>query len=552
MLTAHHLNKAYNINTILDDVSFSLNQGERVGVIGPNGCGKTTLLRILSGQEHPDSGYITCNPGNLRIGYLPQGLEVDPGQSIEELLRSAYPDPQYASQEVARLAGELVEDPYADDLQRAYDRALQRLEGLYQVSIGDAEAILAAFNLDELNRNQPVAQLSGGQKTRLSLALVLLESPQLLLLDEPTNHLDIAMLEWLEDWLREYSGAALIVTHDRTFLDSTVSRILDLDPLSHKICEYIGNYSDYMEQYLAEQERHMAAYKDQLYEIRRMREDIQRTKQQAFRVEQTTTSREPGVRRYAKKVARKALSREVKLKRFLDSDDRVDKPSPGWQIKLEFDSISGSKPGSQHVGQLAFSLEKLAVGYSGFPPLLEDLTLSVQAKQRIAITGANGSGKTTLLRTIANQLAPLAGKVQLGASVRLGYMSQEQELLDHNMSAVDTIRRIVPLSETEVRSFLHYFLFSGDDALRPVGHLSYGERARLMLAQLVVMGNNLLLLDEPINHLDIPSRERFERALAGFGGTVLAVVHDRYFIERFASELWIVEGRSIYREVLVV
>lgn len=552
MLTAHHIHKAYNLNTILEDVSFSIRPGDRVGLIGPNGSGKTTLLRVLAGVEMPDSGHVALNPGDLRIGYLPQGLEIDPEQSLGQVLRSAYPDPQVVAKKIAILADELAKNPGLEGLQSDYDQALQQMEGLYQVSIGEAESMLAVFGLDKLDRDQPIGHLSGGQKTRLSLALVLLASPQLLLLDEPSNHLDIAMLEWLEDWLRDYQGAFLLVTHDRTLLDRTVNRILDLDPRTHKLSEYQGNYSDYLEEYLAEQERKLAAYKDQAHEIRRMRQDIQHTKQQAFQVEQTTTSREPGVRRYAKKVARKALSREKKLNRYLQSDERVEKPSQGWQMKLEFAGFPGSEDRSQHRGQLVLSLQDLAIGYPGFSPLLQNLNLTVQAKQRIAISGANGSGKTTLLRTIASQLAPRSGKVRLGASVRLGYMSQEQELLDPDLSAVGMIREIAPFNETEVRSFLHYFLFSGDDALRPAGQLSYGERARLILAWLVAGGNNLLLLDEPINHLDIPSRERFEHALAGFEGAVLAVVHDRYFIERFATELWIVENESVRRDVLVI
>jgi len=550
LLTAHHLYKSYNLNTILEDVSFSIGPGQRAGLIGPNGCGKTTLLRILAGEETPDRGHVALAPGDLRLGYLPQGLEIEPHKTLEEALRSVTGDPVSAEAAVADLAAALAQDPQCAELQTAYDLALQRLRNMDQAGFGRTAAILDVLGLGEIEKKQPVGRLSGGQKTRLSLALVLLSNPQLLLLDEPTNHLDISMLEWLEDWLADYPGAALIVSHDRTFIDRTVTRILDMDPDTHRLHEYAGNYSDYLEQYLAQQERNMDAYKDQVYEIRRMRQDINRTRQQAAWVEQTTTPRTPGPRRIAKKVARKARSREKKLVRYIESDERVEKPIPGWQMKLAFGNSTGSDIQSRHLGQDAFSLLNLAVGYEGNPPLLQGLNMQVQAKRRIAFTGPNGSGKTTLLRTIAGLLPPLAGVVRLGASVKLGYMSQEQENLDPKLDAVETIRKLAPINETDARSFLHFFLFSGDDAIRPAHQLSYGERARLMLAMLVAEGNNLLLLDEPINHLDIPSRERFEQALAQFEGSVLAVVHDRYFIERFATDLWVVEGKRVRHEII--
>jgi len=474
-------------------------------------------------------------PG-LRIGYLAQGFTPDPGLTVSALLRRRGEDAQEAEARLADLAVGLAQYPQDQVLQRAYDEALQ------QVAQSDrghaAQSVLRALGLADLPDDFPVGRLSGGQKTRLALALVLLDEPHLLLLDEPTNHLDIEMLEWLEGWLAAFTGAALIVSHDRTFLDHTVGRILDLNGETHTLRSYEGNYSAYLEQYLAEAERQNAAYRDQVYEIRRMRQDIARTKQQSLHVEMTTTSRQPNVRRIAKKVARKALSREKKLNRYLESDERVEKPRPAWQMKLAFAA-------PEHLGQQVLSLEKASVGYPGHAPLLQDLNLHVRAGQRIVLTGPNGSGKTTLLRTIAGGLPPAAGSVRLGASVCLGYMTQEQEMLDPSLSALDAIRRVAAMDETAARAFLHFFLFSGDDPLRPAEFLSYGERARLALAVLVAQGSNFLLLDEPINHLDIPSRMRFEQALNQFEGTVLAVVHDRYFIERFATEIWLVENGGV-------
>jgi ATP-binding cassette subfamily F protein 3 len=370
-----------------------------------------------------------------------------------------------------------------------------------------------------------------------------MNNPHLLLLDEPTNHLDIQMLRWLEEWLQTFPGAALIVSHDRMFLDRTVTHIIDLDPQSHTVRRYTGCYSDYLEQYLSEREKQLSAFSDQVYEIRRMRQDIRRTMEQARQVERSTTPRQPNVRRLARKVARKAKSREKKLDRYLASSERVEKPGQVWQMKLNLAD-------APYLGKDVLTLQDLAVGYAGHEPLLRQLNQQVQSGQRIVVTGPNGSGKTTLLRTLAGQLQPLKGTARMGSSVRLGYMSQEQELLQPDLTPLETIQRSRAMNQTEARSFLHYFLFSGDDSLRASRILSHGERVRLSLALMVAQGCNLLLMDEPINHLDIPSRELFEQALGHFEGTAIAVVHDRYFISRFATDLWLVEDQGLRTEIL--
>ena len=533
MFTAHHLHKTYGIQPILEDVSFSINSNERVGLIGPNGSGKTTLMRILAGLEQPDSGTVVWTRPNLRIGYLAQGMAVDENQTIQSTLSLYSPSEAELEAEIASLASALAADPNDARIQAQYDTALQQLSLTnYQLP-----NILSPLGLADIPLDTPVKHLSGGQKTRLMLARVLREEPHLLLLDEPTNHLDIEMLEWLESWLTNFHGAALIVSHDRAFLDNTVNSILDLNPETRTVRAYKGNYSDYLEQYRKEQEKQWSAYRDQQEEIKRMKQDINRTKQQSLRVEMSTTPRQPGVRRIAKKVAKKALSREKKLDRYLESDERVDKPTPSWQMKLEFETQDAQ---SKNV----LATDNLAIGYDANKPLLANINLQIRAGQRIALTGSNGSGKTTLIRTLAGTLKPLTGSVRLGANVKLGYMTQEQELLDPGQNALQTIQRVATFNETEARNFLHYFLFKGDDALRPTRELSFGERARLQLGLLVAQGRTFLLLDEPINHLDIPSRARFEEALASFKGTILAVVHDRYFIERFASEIWTIkEGK---------
>ena len=538
MLSVHHITKSYGIHTVLNDITFNISRGERVGLIGPNGCGKTTLLRILLGQEPPDRGSVNQTQAGLQVGYLAQGLELPPDYTLAQAIASVSGNAEQTESHLAELAAQLAQRPADRALQAAYDRALQTL----QVSTANPQPILAALGLDAIPPDHRVGALSGGQKTRLGLALVLISEPSLLLLDEPTNHLDIGMLEWLEDWLASFSGAALIVSHDRTFLDRTVTSILELDAETHKIRQYDGSYSAYLEQKLAEQDRQWQEYSD-------WKDEIHQLRQAAAHVRGLARFRKGGKAdsgdKFAKgffanrglETVRRAKHIEARLDRLL-TEDRVEKPKSAWQMKLEF-----ANP--EHVSRDVLALENLAVGYPGFQPLLSDLNLVIRSGERVALIGPNGCGKTTLLRTIAGRLPPVQGVARLGTSVRLGYLSQEQEWIDPQHSALVHILRTAPFNETEARSFLHYFLFTGDDPLRPAGSLSFGERARLMLAVLVARGCNFLLLDEPINHLDIPSRSRFEQALALFEGTVLAVVHDRYFIERFASTLWQVQDGRV-------
>jgi len=553
MFTAHQISKSFDNCRILQNASFSINQGERVGLIGPNGCGKTTLLRILSGEVKPDSGHFSKTPSNLRLGYLPQAFQSPPEITVEQLISQTTDDPEILERELAIVAARLAENPDQMDVLNTYDELLDRFQ--QPSSVGQLSSILASLELDHLPGDQLVSTLSGGQKTRFSLALVLLSNPQFLLLDEPTNHLDIAILEWLEAWLSDFKGAALIVTHDRTFLDRTVTRILELNPSTHGIRSFDGSYSDYIETITREHEKQMSEYLDQVDEIRRMKQDILRTRAQAERTEREASSiriggekmKVKGYKDYqqsiAKKVARKAKSREKKLDRFQSSTDIVEKPKAGWQIKLNFKN-------SHRLGRDVCVFENLTVGFPDHDPLLLDINLAIQANQRIAFTGPNGSGKTTLLRTIAGFLEPINGNVRLGSSVKLGYMSQEQETLDPNLTAVEYIQSASTMNSTEIRNFLHHFLFRGDGPLQPICTLSFGERSRLLLAGLVVQGCNFLILDEPINHLDIPSRENFENALTNFEGTTIAVVHDRYFIQRFASDLWTLKNKGIQTRII--
>ncbi len=535
MLTVHQLFKSHGIQPILQDISFNLNNNERTGLIGPNGSGKTTLMRILAGKERPDSGSVSSTRSNLRIGYLAQGMEFEPEQTLRSSLSLHPLDGEDIEAEVATLAMALAANPNDSYIQDRYDSAIHQLSMTeYQLPNILAPLGLAGFPLDT-----PVAHLSGGQKTRLMLARVLLEEPHLLLLDEPTNHLDIEMLEWLEDWLSRFQGAALIVSHDRAFLDNTVTSILELDPKAQSMKSYPGNYSDYLDFKQKEYEKQYGEYQDQIYELRKLHNAARHLRRiSQFKKGGKGDTNDKFARGFfgdrTTHTARRALRIEKRIEKTLD-EDRKEKPIQNWQMKLDFGAPA-------HQSKDILVAERLAVGYD--QPLLTDLNLHIRAGQRIALTGPNGTGKTTLIRTIAGQLNPLAGNLRLGATVKLGYMTQEQELLDPTLNGLQSVQNVASFNETEARNFLHYFLFKGDDALRQTSALSFGERARLQLGLLVAQGCTFLLLDEPINHLDIPSRARFEEALANFKGTILAIVHDRYFIDRFASDIWnIQEGQ---------
>jgi ATPase subunit of ABC transporter with duplicated ATPase domains len=536
MLSAHYLTKTYGTHTVLKDITFSLNAGERLGLIGPNGCGKTTLMRILAGQEQPDSGLVAYTNPALQIGYLPQGFSLDPSLTISE---ACLPDPyRNPEAEMIELASALSASPGDARLQQAYDSALQTLDRLHHRPVD----ILGPLGLADLPPDKHIGELSGGQKTRLMLAHLLLSKPNLLLLDEPTNHLDVGMLEWLEGRLADFTGAVLIVSHDRAFLDNTVTSILELDLETHKLQKYAGNFSDYLDQKEAERAHQLHSYLDQQAEIAELKAAAAHLRGLArFRKGGKADTNDGFAKGFFANRGKGTVGRAKHIERRIEqilTKEKIEKPRPSWQLKLDFAAPN-------HQSHDILVTENLSIGYPGHTPLVENLHLYIRAGQRIALTGPNGCGKTTLLRTIAGKLEPVSGSVRLGPSARLGYMTQEQEHLVLQKSPLETIQGAGTFNQTEARHFLHYFLFSDDDPLRPCGEMSYGERSRLELALLVARGCTFLLLDEPINHLDIHSRARFEQALSRYTGTVLAVIHDRYFIEQFASQLWVMKDGRI-------
>jgi ATP-binding cassette subfamily F protein 3 len=550
MLHVSKVSKSYGSETILSDISFVVNAGERVGLVGPNGAGKTTLLRIILGVEPPDHGSVRLDPPGLSVGYLSQALIFAEEESLNEALTrltaahsQAWGDMQRLAQAMSTAGGSKL-----NELTDAYAEAELRFEaaGGYELE-NRLEAVLAGLGLAGIPRELPVERLSGGQKTRLGLAGLLIQQPRLLLLDEPTNHLDIEALDWLEEWLRGYDGAVLIVSHDRTFLDAVTTRTLVIDPVSHNLRDFAGAYTAYTETLNHEIEQQWAAYQDQQVEIARLRQAARHLRGIAkFRKGGKADTGDKFAKGFFANRGAGTVGRAKHIERRLDqllNEDRLEKPGRQWQLNPNF---SGDGSGARRV----LHLEGVKMAFDD-NLLFDQVSLTLSYGQRIVLIGPNGTGKTTLLRIIMGEIEPAAGEVRLGAGVELGYLAQEQEILEADLTPYETIRRAAAgMNQTEIRTFLHSFLFAGDEVFVQNSSLSFGERARLMLASLIAQGCNFLLLDEPVNHLDIPSRERFEQALNQFPGTLLAVAHDRTFIQHVATGIWeLREGRI--REVLL-
>ena len=539
MLIVSNITKGFEPteSPILNHISFTVQAGERLGIVGANGVGKTTLMRMIMGDIQPDDGSIQFIPSSLRVGYLPQGLAVADDTPLSTVLYPQQAQLSQAEMELDQLSEQMAtaRDADLEDIMESYGQVLAKIEHLSQeIEGGSGEAILAGLDLAQFALSTPVGILSGGQKTRLGLAALLLQHPQLLLLDEPTNHLDITALEWLETWLAEFSGGVVIISHDRTFLDKTVNHILAIDDHTQTAQAYAGNYRDYVAQIQSARDKQWAEWRDQQAEIARQKKDIERTMHWAYLEEKA--SKNPDA-----KNARRAKAKEKRLERYLDSDARVEKPAQTWQLKLDFGELPPT-------GQDVIYLEDVSVGYA-HPPLLHHLNLTVRGGERVVLLGQNGKGKSTLIKSIMGEIPVMSGTIRLGASIQVGYLAQEQDILDPRQNVLAHLLREVRLNQTDARSFLHHFLFSGDEVFRPIEYLSYGERTRLMLAILVARGANLLILDEPINHLDIPSRELFEQALSAFQGSILAVAHDRYFVDKFATTIWQIEDRTLKVEI---
>lgn len=556
MLQVSNLSKSYGIQTILEDVSFVLERGERAGLVGPNGAGKTTLLRILAGVEQSDAGFTRIGAQDT-LGYLPQGQTFDESLNLQDLIAQGVGAWDESRREMEQLAARLEQDPSNAELVTLYTDAITRFEeqGGYEVETRIDE-VLRGLTLQDVPRALPIAKLSGGQRTRAGLARLLIAEPSVLLLDEPTNHLDVQALEWLEEFLRSYLGAALIVSHDRVFLDRTVSQILEIDDATHQLTIYHGNYIAYEQAKERELDQQWMAYQDQQVEIARLTDAARQIRGiTKFRKGGKADTNDKFAKAFFANRSKGTMARAKNLEKRIEkiqTEEKIEKPKVGYALKLDF----GEMPRS---GQMVMGLEDIGHTFASgdksssngklptnSPWLFRNVNAVLTHGQRIALVGANGTGKSTLLKIIVGEISAREGKVRLGANVRLGYMPQEQETLDSAQTPLDLIRSLMPVDETDARHFLHFFMFEGGEVFTPIGKLSYGERARLILAKLVSEKANVLVLDEPINHLDIPSREHFEAALDAFPGTILVAAHDRAFIDRFASGIWAIEEHTLH------
>ncbi len=521
---------------LFENANFIINTNDRIGLVGQNGSGKSTLLRVIAGDLHPNTGGVSVTPGTT-IGYLRQGFGDIPNGTLVDLLDVPTHGLYTALHDLnTATAAYAVPDNDQDAVAIAYQTANDRFEALGgYLLLAEIEALLDQFGLGEISLDRPLTQMSGGQKTRSGLAALLATRPDLLILDEPTNHLDQSALDWLSGFLNGYQGAYLVVSHDRAFLESTIDTVVAINPETASVRRFAGTYSDYIGTVQHERDEAAAAWHRQQVEIAKIERDIRLAESNARSIERNTI--DFAIRKKAAKIARPAVVRKKKLERKLASEDVATKPSQSWGVKLDFSAPEGGATDVVIGSNLSISL--------GGREILTDVSVYVRSGDRIAISGANGSGKTTLMRVLGGYLPPDSGTLRRGPGVRIGYFSQEQDTLNPDLTVLQQANRIISISETELRNELHKFLFGGETVHKLVRDLSYGERARLMLAMLVLQNTNLLLLDEPLNHLDIDARESFEQALTQFNGTMLMVLHDRYAIDRLATREWLVQDGGV-------
>lgn len=508
ILQANKIERSFAGEVLFDNINLQVDERDRIALVGKNGAGKSTLLKILVGEEEPTRGEINKKK-DISLSYLAQDSRFESENTIYDEMLHVFDDLRRTETQLRQMELEMGEKTGAelDKLMADYDRLSEnfRQAGGFTYE-ADIRAILNGFKFDETMWQMKIAELSGGQNTRLALAKMLLEKPNLLVLDEPTNHLDIETIAWLENYLVNYSGALIIVSHDRYFLDKVATITLDLT--KHSLDRYVGNYSRFVEQKEQKLATEAKNYEKQQKEIAALEDFVNRNLVRA-----STTKR--------------AQSRRKQLEKM----ERLDKPESGKKsANMTFQSEKTS-------GNVVLTVENAAIGYDG-EILSEPINLDLRKMNAVAIVGPNGIGKSTFIKSIVDQIPLIKGEKRFGANVEVGYYDQTQSKLTASNTVLDELWNDFKLTpEVEIRNRLGAFLFSGDDVKKSVGMLSGGEKARLLLAKLSMENNNFLILDEPTNHLDIDSKEVLENALIDFDGTLLFVSHDRYFINRVATHV---------------
>ena len=521
ILTAHHLSKYFGGQDVFAEVNLAINADDRIALVGPNGQGKTTLLRILAGLELPSSGQVQTAKG-LHLGYLEQHPSlISKEGTVLALALSAFAALREQESHLHHLEKSLAQeaDPVRhEELLQKYGEAQAEFEhaGGYNYEQTIAQ-VLTGLGFEREDYDTPLTQLSGGQQSRAHLARLLLEQPDLLLLDEPTNHLDLAAVEWLENYLQSWPGALVVVAHDRYFLDKVATRVWEMSFGAVEV--YRGNFSHYVQQRADRFERRQKEYEAQQEFIAKEEDFIRRN--------------------LAGQRTKEAKGRRKRLERMA----LAERPLEHKKLNLPLQAALRS-------GDLVLLTFDLVVGYPDGEPLFTCPDIEIRRGQRVALLGPNGAGKTTFIKTILGQVAPKDGTVRLGAGVEIGYFAQTHASLNMDASVLDEILSVQNLPIAEARNYLGRFLFSGDDVFKPISVLSGGERSRVALAKLTLTGANFLILDEPTNHLDIPSQEILEDVLHNFNGTILLVSHDRYFIDALATHTWALEPDT--RSVTIV
>lgn len=515
LLTASNLTKTYPLKDIFENVSFKIEKGDKAGLIGANGAGKTTLFNILTGELSPDSGDIYI-AGDVKIGYLKQILSLDTDMTIYEFVLGVFDEMIMLEKEMRELELKMAEetDPdKLDSIMHTYALKSEEFSSKNGYAIkSEIEGTLTAMGFEKKDFDKNISELSGGQKARVELCHLLLEKPDLILLDEPTNHLDIGAIRFLENFIKNYKGSVIVISHDRYFLDNTVNKILMME--NGKLNTYNGNYTSFMTQRKKDLEVRIHQYKSQQKEIERQEEIIDRLKNLG------------GSKR------KRGISQSRSRQKLLDKMVKIDKP-----VELR-DTMSLKFTPRIQSGVDVLKIRELSKSFS-YEEIFRNITLDLYRQERCAIIGENGVGKTTLFRIIMGEENKDSGEVRIGSSVNIGYFDQEQKSLDLDNTMFEEISKAYPmLTNFEIRSYLAKFMFYEDDVNRLVGELSGGERARISLLKLMISDTNFILMDEPTNHLDIDSKEILEDAILDYEGTVLIISHDRYFLNKIATKIY--------------